>query len=55
MDEFAGEGAGGGEQTAVDTSTVVHEVAYRDLEVFFLGGRGRRGGINSGGLGVEEP
>ena len=29
--EFAGEGAGSGEQAAVDKSTVVHKITYRNL------------------------
>ncbi len=49
--EFTGEGAGSGEQAAVDTSTVVHKIIYRNSKFCFYKGRGRRGGVNSGDLG----
>ncbi len=46
---FGAEGAGGGEETGVDGTTIVQQVAYGYLQFFGLGGSGWRGSVESGG------
>jgi hypothetical protein len=47
----AGQRTGGGEDTTVDTSTIIEEIAYGYLQLLLLGGGSGRGGIGGGVLG----
>ncbi len=48
---LAGEGTGGLEDPCVHQPSEIHQVANGDLNVFTLGGGGRRLGVDRGGLG----
>ena len=50
----AGQRTGGGEDAAVDTSTIIQEIAYCYLQLLLLGGSGGWGGIGGGVLGCRQ-